>query len=163
MRRSHGNPAVFSALKYALLLALIVLLLSQARGNRTSSAAFEDVASAVRTAADLEPMTPGDNQMFRRLYGLDPESFDGILLYVPSYTMSVEELLLIKLDSLDQQDAVRAAMESRVASQIEVFSGYGPEQVAMLERAVIDIRGNYALLVVADDPETVRQAFGGAL
>lgn len=163
MTATRGKAAVFAALKYLLLLALAVFLLSQATGNRVSSAVFSDVEQAVSAAADLEPMTAGDNQMLRRLYGLDPESFEGVLLYVPSYTMSVEELLLVKLTDTAQQDAVREAMEARVASQIDVFSGYGPEQVAMLERAIIDVRGNYALLIVAEDPDTVRQAFAGAL
>ncbi len=158
-----GKGAVFALLKYMLLLALAVLLISQASGNRVSGADFGSVEQAVLAAADLTPMTEGDNQMLRRLYGLDPDSFQNVLLYVPSYTMSVEEILLVKYDSSASQDAVREAMEARVQSQIDVFSGYGPEQVAMLERAVIDVRGNYALLVVAEDPDAVRQAFAGAL
>ena len=163
MTASRGKTAVFTMLKYLILLALVVILVWQASGNRMSSAAFEDVEQAVLAAADPAPMSPGDNQMIRRIYGLDPEAYEGILLYYPTSSMSVEEILLVKLASLDQQEEVRSVMEARVASQIDVFSGYGPEQVAMLEKAIVDVRGNYALLVVAEDPDAVRQAFAGAL
>ena len=161
--RSRINVTLVAALKYLLVAALAVLLLSQIRGNRTSSTPFEEMQSAVLAAADLTPMQEGENQMLRRIYQMDPESYEGVLLYYPASSMAVEEILLVKMSSTAQQDAVRQMMEDRVQSQIDVFAGYGPEQVAMLERAIIEVRGNYALLVVAEDPDAVRQAFVAAL
>lgn len=163
MRESHVNVTLLAALKYLLLIAFAALLLFQSQGVRASEAPFEDVQNAVLSAADLSPMTEGGNQMIRRIYGLDPDGFEGILLYYPTSSMSVEEILLVKLSDVSQGDAVRQVLEDRIQSQIDVFAGYGPEQVAMLEKAIVEVRGNYALLVVAEDPDTVRHAFLGAL
>ena len=114
-------------------------------------------------AASLDPMSPGGDQMIRRLYGLDPDTFDGALLYYPSTNMGAEELLLIRLSDISQQDVVREAMEARISSQIGVFEGYAPAQVAMLEKGVVEVRGNYALLIVAEDVSSVLRAFEAAL
>lgn len=158
----NGGMAFVAALKYLLVLAFAAFLVLRMAGGRESRTPFEEMRTAVVSAADLAPMTEGDNQMLRRLYGLDPESLEEYCLYYPTSSMAVEELLLVKLDS-GQAEAVRNAMEARIASQRESFDGYGPDQVALLDRSAVEVRGNYALLIVAEDPESVLRAFTGAL
>lgn len=158
----NSGVTVVAALKYLLVLAFAALLVLRAAGGRESRTPFEDMKTAVLSAADLGPMSEGDNQMLRRLYGLDPESLEAFCLYYPTSSMAVEELLLVKLDG-GQAEAVRNAMEARIAGQRDSFDGYGPEQVALLDKSAVEIRGNYALLIVAEDPEPVLRAFTGAL
>ena len=131
--------------------------------NRESRAAFSDVQEAVISAADLTPMAEGDNQTFKRLYGLSASDYENVLLYYPTTNMGAEELLLIQLKDLSQQQAVKDAIESRLDTQKKSFDGYGVDQYAMLEKAVVEVQGNYILLVVAIDPAPVRKAFLGAL
>ena len=82
--------------------------------NRESRAAFSDVQEAVISAADLTPMAEGDNQTFKRLYGLSASDYENVLLYYPTTNMGAEELLLIQLKDLSQQQAVKDAIESRL-------------------------------------------------
>lgn len=131
--------------------------------NRESNADFSTVQEAVLSAADLTPMAEGDNQTIKRLYGLSASDFEGIMLYYPTTNMGAEELLLIKLKDVSQQEDVKSAIESRIETQKKSFDGYGVDQYAMLEKAVIEAQGNYVLLVVAADPAPVRKAFLGAL
>lgn len=152
-----------TALKLLLLAAAALFLVTQLLGARRSAAPFGTVADAVCGAADLAVMDEGDNQMLRRLYRLEPEAYPEHLLYCPASNMSVEELLLLRLPEGADADAVRAALEERVASQIAAYEGYGPEQVALLKAAAVEVRGGYALLVVGAEPEAVRRAFLGAL
>lgn len=159
MRWEPLRLGLVTGLKILLVCVAAVALFARLTGDRESGTAFGDMEAAVLSAADLAPMSPGDNQMVRRVYALEPEEYQGITLYCPASSMSVEELMLVKLSDAAQRESIRAAMEGRVASQIASFQGYGPDQVDMLERAVVEVRGNYALLVVADDPEPVRRAF----
>ena len=145
--------------KWALIVLLAVVLIMQAAGNRASSTPFEDMAAVVRQSADLEPMSEGDNQMLKRLYGIDGAEYDGFMLYFPASSMGAEELLLVRLRDASQRDAVKSAMESRRAAQLSNFDGYGAEQTAMLENSVIEVKNNYALFVSAKDPAAVRDAF----
>lgn len=147
-------------LSLVLVMVFLYLLMAQGRESRT---AFPDMEAAVTGAADLSVMQQADNQMVKRLYGLDPGSYEGLVLYYPTTNMGAEELLLVKLSDVSQQDAVRAAVEARVASQKSSFDGYGVDQTEMLENCVIEVQGNYILLVVAADPAPVRQAFLDAL
>lgn len=154
---------LLEVLKWLFVAALCVFLYFMLSANRESRAAFSDVQEAVISAADLTPMAEGDNQTFKRLYGLSANDYENVLLYYPTTNMGAEELLLIQLKDLSQQQAVKDAIESRLDTQKKSFDGYGVDQYAMLEKAVVEVQGNYILLVVANDPAPVRKAFLGAL
>lgn len=154
---------LLEVLKWLFVAALCVFLYFMLSANRESHAAFSDVQEAVISAADLTPMAEGDNQTFKRLYGLSASDYENVLLYYPTTNMGAEELLLIQLKDLSQQQAVKDAIESRLDTQKKSFDGYGVDQYAMLEKAVVEVQGNYILLVVANDPAPVRKAFLGAL
>ena len=145
--------------KWALIILLAVVLIIQAAGNRASGTTFQDMAAAVRDNADLTPMSEGDNQMLKRLYGIDGAEYDGFMLYYPASSMGAEELLLVKLEEASQKEIVKAAMESRRAAQLSNFDGYGAEQTAMLENSIIEIKNNYALFVSAQNAAAVQEAF----
>ncbi len=153
------NPRTWKFVKWLLIVVLAVFLISGRLSSRISSTDFASMSKAVSEAVDLTPMQLADNQMLKRLYGLDGSLFDGAMLYYPTTNMGAEELLLVKMKDVSQADEVRAAMEGRLATQKKSFDGYGAAQTAMLEKSIIDVRGNYALFISAEDPARVRQAF----
>lgn len=150
-------PALLGMLLSIVLVCLF--LMGQLSQGKESSAPFEAVAEAVEASVDMTALQPGDNQMIRRLYGLQPADYEGIALWYPVTNMGAEEILLVKLADMSQQETVLAAMEARVESQIAVFEGYGPEQVSLLESAVTDVQGNYLLLIVHPNAEAARTVF----
>ena len=72
-------------------------------------------------------------------------------------------MLIVKLKDLSQQETVAAAAQARLDTQMNTFEGYGVEQVALLEKAVIEVRGNYILFVCNDHADAAVQAFLDAL
>lgn len=150
---------LFMILKWALVILCIVVLVLGSRGSAVSSTSFDEMKKAVLQDADLSVMAEADNQMIRRLYGLESADYDGILLYYPTTNMGAEEILLVKLADPSQGETVRAAIEKRVKSQLDSFEGYGAEQTALLQNSVQEIKGNYALLAVADNAAEIRKAF----
>lgn len=145
-------------------LALVCLYISGLlHTGRQSPAPFEDVSQAVLAAVDTSAMQPADNQMIRRLYGLQPADYEGVTLYYPVTNMGAEEILVIKLSDMSQQESVVAALEQRIAAQINVFEGYGAEQTALLQSAIVDVQGNYILLAVHPNGEAARSAFRAGL
>ena len=147
----------------ALALALI-LLISMGAKDKTSSAALEDVVKAVAETMDMTNLQPGDNQMIKRLYGLQPADYEGCSLYYPLTNMDAEELLVVKLKSADQQQTVREAIEKRLETQKNSFDGYGVGQFDLLtNHCQVEVRGNYVLFVVSPDDVKARQAFLDAL
>ena len=145
--------------KWILIAVLAFALIWQAMRGRSSGTPFSEMAEAVSGAADLSSLAEADNQMFRRLYGLDMTDYDGVLLYYPADSMGAEELLVLKMKDKSQADEVRSAIEGRLATQIRNFDGYGAEQTAMLKDSAAVVRGNYALFVSARNKEPVVAAF----
>ena len=156
--------SVYEIARWAAVLAALVLLISMFGGNTASSAEAADVAAAVVETIDMTNMVLAENQMIKRLYGLDPASFEGCVLYYPNTNMMAEEVLILKLQDTAQQDSVRAAIEARVETQKTTFDGYGVEQYALLtDNCIIEVRGNYVLFVVNAASAEAQKAFLGAI
>ena len=156
--------SLYEIARWAVVLVALISLVVMFGGNTASSAKAEDVAAAVVETIDMTNMVQAENQMIKRLYGLDPASFESCILYYPTTNMMAEELLIVKLSDMSQQESVRAAIEARLATQKTTFEGYGVEQFDMLTNdSVIEIRGNYVLFVVNPACTDARKAFLGAL
>ncbi len=154
---------VFTGIKVLALILMIVFVVSEFSFEKESKAAFSDVSAKVSAKFNMDNVLTGDNQMIKRLYGIDPNEYAGVTLYYPSTNMGSEELLLVKLSDESQKETVRDAMQKRVDSQKKVFEGYAPDQVAMLEKAKIDVEGNYLLMVSSENPDEVVNEFLKAL
>lgn len=155
---------LLEAARWVAVIAAVVYLLVMFGGNTVSSSTFEDVSAAVVETVNTENMVLAENQMIKRLYGIDPATFEGCVLYYPATNMMAEELLIVKLTDVSQQEAVQTAMETRLQTQKNTFEGYGVEQFDLLTNyCVLEVRGNYALFVVSKTCTDAQKAFQDAL
>ena len=150
--------------RWAVALAAVVSLAVMFRSAPISDADPAAVREAVTAQMDLTNVLEADNQMIRRLYGLDIAAYDDCILYYPATNMGAEELLIVRLASVDQAQTVQSAIEARLQTQKNTFDGYGVEQYDLLtNHSVVEVQGNYVLFVVGQNSDQVRQAFLGAL
>lgn len=163
VRSSKAKIPMLEMAKWLLIALLAIFIFFQLSSNHESSTSFDAMKDAVLSSADLSGMQESDNIMLKRLYGLDSADYEGVLLYTPTTNMGAEELLLVKLTDRIQQDTVVSAVQHRIETQKNNFEGYGVTQFAMLENCVLEVQGNYILLVVASNPHPVKQAFLDAL
>ncbi|MBQ6022918.1 MAG: DUF4358 domain-containing protein [Clostridia bacterium] len=141
-------------------LAATVVLGFAGKKYVTSDTPFETVLSAVTGSVDLSDVREGENQMVRRLYGVSPADYEECVLYYPSTNMGAEEILLVKLNPGQSANALVAAAEQRIKDQLNVFEGYGIEQVALLnDHARIEAPGNYFLFIVSAGADDAVAAF----
>ena len=158
------KTGIFEISRWTAVVLALICLLTMFGSNKISNAAPAEVEAAVVAQLDMSAMVKADNQMVKRLYGLDPAAFESCILYYPNTNMMAEELLILKLSDTAQQQSVRAAIEARVETQKTTFDGYGVEQYALLtDNCIIDIRGNFVLFVVNADCDAAQKAFAGAL
>ena len=156
----NGRNAFFEIARWTILVLLLISLGTMFGSNRISDADPAAVEAAVIEQLDMSAMLKADNQMVKRLYGLDPASFESCILYYPNTNMMAEEVLILKLKDTAQQDSVRAAIEARVQTQKTTFEGYGVEQFELLtNNAVIEVRGNFILFIVNADSAEAQKAF----
>lgn len=159
-----GKQTFFEFARWLAVVLALVYLFSMFGGNTASSAKAEDVTAAVTDVLDMCNMVQAENQMIKRLYGIDPASYESCILYYPTTNMGAEELLIVKLSDMSQQDSVRAAAEKRLATQKTTFEGYGVEQFDLLtNHSILEVRGNYILFVVHNSCDDALKAFLKAL
>lgn len=150
--------------RWAVALAAVISLAVMFRSDPISDADPAAVREAVTAQMDMTNVLEADNQMIRRLYGLDIAAYDGCILYYPATNMGAEELLIVRLASPDQAPGVQSAVEARLQTQKNTFDGYGVEQYDLLtNHAVVEVRGNYVLFAVGQTADQMRQAFLDAL
>ena len=154
---------IYFVIRYGLLLALVVAVIIFAAGKKESRASFEKVSQAVSSQIAPDQMEKAESRYLKKIYGLNAGDYDDVMIYIPSNSMSAQELLLIKLADVSQSDSVIEAIEERIRSQLNVFEGYAPVQVAVLENAVVDPQSNYILYVSGDNAEKTDEVFRNSL
>ena len=158
------KPWMTELIRWVAVAAMVLCLILTFGGDPISSAEFADVSAAVLPEVDTANMLEAENQMVKRLYGLDPVNFEGCMLYYPRTNMDAEELLIIKLKDKSQQEEVKTALEARVQTQKTTFEGYGVEQFDLLtNHSILEVRGNYILFVVHNSCDDALKAFLKAL
>lgn len=149
--------------KYILIVLLLIFIVSLLRSGDISNAQMASVDGAVTKAVDMEGLSEADNRMVKRLYGINVNDYEDVMLYVSGSNMEVEEILIVKLKSTEQAETIETAVNDRVDKQLESFEGYGPEQCKLLEDHVLDVQGNYILFVVHGDAVAADKAFQDSL
>lgn len=163
LSKFFGGTYVYIVLQVVCIACLGWLLSREFMSHTIYEVDCDQVSKAVLQRADEDMMQPGTNQMIKRLYGLDPDSYQGVVLYYPTTNMGSEELLVVKLSDLGQEKEVVEAIEKRLKTQKKNFDGYGTYQTDMLNHSVIDVRGNYVLFVSAQDASGSLSAFENSL
>lgn len=100
---------------------------------------------------------------FKRIFGLNAEDYDGIAYFKPISQMDVEEMLIARLKSDDQAEALEDAVEERIENQKTSFDGYGAAQCALLEKAIVKRKGNFLFYCVSPKAEKYCDAFLDAI
>lgn len=147
-----------------LLAALLLFWLPDITSTRTvSSASFDTILSALQADVDAGTYPEAETVTLKRAFQIDPETFDDIAFLRTNDAMNASELLIAKCSTQDQLDAFAKAARYRQDSQYNVYASYAPAQAALVQDALIDIQGNYALYYVGENPEAVQTLFETAL
>lgn len=154
---------IYRSLKVILVIVLAIFLFQSLSDKRTSRTSFTTMSKTMEKCVNTNKTKKGNTQIIRRLYSLDPEDYEGIMLYYPSSTMSANELLVVKLKSVKQQDLVVECIKTRNQTQKNSFKGYGAAQTKLLDNSITEVRGNYILYVVDEHASTIRDTFVKAL
>lgn len=141
------------------LVALLVILLSTLIHGSRWNADFEELEARAEAELNMSDMNKADEQLLRRLYGLNGGELKNWILYTSRDNMDVEELLLIEVAEEGQMELVRQAAEKRAETQKSNFEGYGPEQVQLIEKYVLRESEPYLLFVISKDAEAIKAEF----
>ncbi len=160
--RNKNQPAQvrFSDVwKYIFLAALVVFVVLMFVFNSDSNKPFSEVEASIESRIDSSSLVWGNEQTLKQDYGLDAADYEGVMLYVSVNYLEAQELLLVEVKDDEQLLEVEEAIDKRIENRRNDFEGYLPEQVLLLDDAIVTIRGNYIFLVISEDAEAYQQAF----
>lgn len=128
-----------------------------------SASAISDVENAVTGAADLELYEKEGNQMIKKIFGLNAADYEGIVYYKGHEALDVHEILIVKLKDRSQASAVTEAIQNRIDTQIESFTGYGTDQIRLLNNHEVSVNGNYVFYAVSENAAELLKAYKQSL
>ena len=145
---------------FILIVAFIVLLMVYAGGSRRP---FAEVEEAVSSSLDKSSLTLQDGNSFKREFGLNQADYAGVMYYSSEFSISAEEVLIIRVKDESQNREVTEAIGKRIEARINDFDGYAPEEVKLLENAKQSVRGRDIFFAVAPDAEKYLEVFSSSL
>ena len=149
----------YTIFKYIVTAALAVFVIAVCIAGIESKKPFEEIASSVELTTASPSLQTADNADLKRLYGLNPSDYEGVLLRTATSGMSAEEILLVKLSDDSQYAAVEAAIRARLEERDNVFKGYAPEQASLVENAKIIRKGKLVFLAVSENADVYAGGF----
>lgn len=148
----------------ALVATLAMLAACSASGEAKTEITSKDIVENIKSELSLDSMSPnGNSKALKRFYSLNFADYKDVILYTPLSSMDVKEMMIIRVESEAQIDAIEMAVENRVSKQLESFSGYGAEQCALLDDYVFKIKDDYVFYSVGENAENMKEIFTDSL
>lgn len=124
----------------------------------------EQMAAAVWEAGsslDGTELLPGDevyDAYMTGSYRIEAKGItDGVIWAAGG--ASAQEVAVFQLTDASQTEATAELLETYLQNRIGSFTGYLPEEAALLENAQVEARGVYVALLACEDVEGARDAF----
>lgn len=130
---------------------LLALLLSGCGKTSDKPIDFQGFSSDILSSgAFSEELMQIDNELGCAQYMVNEAYIKEAMFFFSSGATS-EELALFEANDAEALKRIKEAVEKRVEAQSRGFENYVPSEVPKLEKAVVFTRGNYIILIVAND------------
>ncbi len=131
-RKKTGDKLVYILLMLVLTVSVVFFVksrLKEAVGIPYDLAALEQ---EIMESGLLEEAQPGSEATIRRNYDLLPSAYGEALHIAPRDFMSVEEIIIIRLNEKSDAESIRNAFVRRTENLKLTFENYGTDQYDLL-------------------------------
>ncbi|WP_251390677.1 DUF4358 domain-containing protein [Mediterraneibacter agrestimuris] len=160
VNRSVSRAEIYKYIMAFALLLYIVLLLIYSSGSTKS---FEEAAGNVEAGIQTDSLVKQNAQALKRHYGLNGADYEGAVLYMAEDSISVEEILMVKVKNDQQVHIIQDAVRDRVNSRKNSLENVSPEQVKLLDKARILVRGRFVFFAVSKNAQEYAELFTESL
>ena len=143
--------------------ALVVFVFAITANRSNSDADAETVFGAVLETVQVPELKRQKDAAFKRAFGFETGDFENVCYAAADDVMEVREVLVVKLKSTDDADALIEKIETYAEEKGVLFEGYAPEQAALLQKSRVRRKGNFVLFVVCNQPSYAVRSFLRAL
>ena len=137
------------------ILSLTLCLSLAACGGGKESSPFDPAADAQTLlavdGAFTADLTAVEEATACALYGIDPNTVTGCAVYMGNTGVSLEELAIFTFSDETAAQTAGELLGYRVEDRKDELKTYLPDELPKLDKAVVQVRSNSALLVIAAD------------
>ena len=118
-----------------------------------------DTYTAITSTANMPEMWKVDNDLLLDLYGIQAQQCKQLEVYQCVNSLRADEIWLIEAVSADALAELKQKAEARLTAKDEESITYDPDQNAIVKKAHLATYGNYLVMIVSPDVETITAAF----
>jgi hypothetical protein len=118
-----------------------------------------DTYTAITANANMPEMWKVDNDLLLDLYGIQAQQCKQLEVYQCVNSLRADEIWLIEAVSADALAELKQKAEARLTAKDEESITYDPDQNAIVKKAHLATYGNYLVMIVSPDVETITAAF----
>ncbi|WMJ22593.1 DUF4358 domain-containing protein [Paludicola sp. MB14-C6] len=142
-----------------ILMVAAIMLTMTACGAGGKQPNTSDVMKKITSETKLPEMAEVTKENLSIYLDLDTKKIDQLSYSVASSGVDGEEVFISKMASGTDMNAIKTKLEARRDAQSELFSSYNPEAAAMIKKAAIEIKGDYAFYAVTSDSTKAKKVF----
>lgn len=117
------------------------------------------IAQTMEQDSDITSLNKEARSDLKHYYQTDDRNIDGYFFYKAASPMAVEEICIMKATDNTQANTLLENANAHLSGQKQVFEGYGTDQMALLNNAVVGKKGNYVYYMCGADAQNWRTAF----
>ena len=146
-------------LKTAMVLFLSVYLILLYTSDSAKNVPMDEISAEMVADTSISVLKKRGRTDLRRYYQVDEASVDGYLFYKAESPMSVDEIFIVKALNKTQAATLLESAQSHLDAQKKIFEGYGTDQMALLNSAVVEKKGNYVYYICGSNASELRSSF----
>ena len=139
----------------AIFAILIIMTIVRRNYNNNIQINIEELAQRIVKSSSFEDsLEKVDNELLMNTYGFLPDSIEEIISYQGSGASS-EEVLILKVKDVNDVNNEKEIIETRLNEKKDAYASYMPEEVSKIENRILIEKGNYLILCICNDYDTV--------
>lgn len=145
-------------IKAVMVIFLVVYLGRLYVSDYAADVSMDKISAALEQISGVTDLNEPGVSGLRRFYQIDDSDIDSYFFRKASSPMSVDEVLVVKVNSSSEANAYLEAAQAHLESQKNIFEGYGTNQMALLGEASVEKRGAYVWYFCGENAQDLRQA-----
>lgn len=140
----------------ALMIMPIMMLTACSKVNTVAEIkepAPSDITAAIMAEIEIPSAVEKTKESIAAYYDVDVDAVEALSVYICGSGAYPDELAVFKMNSPEQAENARAAVQKRLDDQIELYSDYTPNEMYKLDGAKVVVKGNYVMLFACSDDD----------
>ena len=115
--------------------------------------------ATIITGVQMPDMMYIEEDMLLDLYGIKAEHYKQAQVYLCSYSLQADEIWLIEAADEAALATLKTLAQNRLQQKDDESLTYSPAQNAVVKKAHLATYGNYLVMIVSPDVDTIATAF----